>query len=239
MEIAVVSESNTLNDKFLPMIDRILYEKKIRKLNLYTQVMSLLETEQLPVNENYLFIVDIRKEKTIGAIRILEQIKERFPRCNLVLLVDSSIDILRVINIIGNVNGVINIVNGWQEQLTDILVTLERKMQQLCKGILILHYNMDMLIPYDDIYYIETIKSTHCCLIWHKNGKEKIRANIKNLIEQLDSRFEIVHASTIANLSLVKKIDQKNRCLYFAEGVSCGYSNASRKKIREKMKELV
>lgn len=239
MEIVVVSKSESLNEKFIPMIDQILYEKKIKRLSLYAQVIHYKNMEELPDHENYLFFLDVQRESTAAAINMSEIVMRMFPRCNLVLLVDKGINIQNMVNAIGMINGIINFQWGWEKQLADILKTIADKMEKLCRGILIFHYNIDRLIPYEDIYYIETIKSTHCCMIRHRQGTEKLRANIKDLIVQLDGRFEIVHASTIANLSLVKKIDRKNRSLYFTDEVNCGYSNACAKKIRTRMQELV
>lgn len=239
MEIIVISKCKSLNGEFIPMIDQILYREKIKRLSLYGQVMEFEEMKKLPSYENYLFFVDLQQELTTVAISILEMIIKLFPSCNLVILTDNNINIPNIINAVGSINGVINFHKEWRKQLTDVLKTIAGKMEQLCKGLVVFHYNMDMLIPYDDIYYIETIKSTHCCLIWHKHGAEKIRANIKDLIVKLDGRFEVVHASTIANLSLVKTIDRKNRSLYFTEEVSCGYSNACSKKIRSRIQEMV
>lgn len=239
MEIVVVSKSESLNEKFIPMIDQILYEKKIRRLNLYAQVIHYKNMEELPDHENYLFFLDVQKESTAVAINMSEIVMKLFPRCNLVLLVDNGINIQNMVNAIGMINGIINFQWGWEKQLADILKTIADKMEKLCRGILIFHYNIDRLIPYEDIYYIETIKSTHCCMIRHRQGTEKLRANIKDLIVQLDGRFEIVHASTIANLSLVKKIDRKNRSLYFTDEVNCSYSNACAKKIRTRLQEFI
>lgn len=239
MEIVVVSKSKLLNKEFIPNIDQILYEQKIKRLSLYAQVIYFENIVELPDHENYLFFLDVQRESTSVAIDMSEMVMRLFPRCNLVLLVDNGINIQNMVNAIGMINGIINFQWGWKEQLADILKTIADKMEKLCKGILIFHYNIDRLIPYEDIYYIETIKSTHCCMIRHKQGTEKLRANIKDLITQLDSRFEIVHASTIANLSLVKKIDRKSRSLYFTDEVNCGYSSACAKKIRSRMQELV
>ncbi|MBD5542761.1 MAG: LytTR family transcriptional regulator [Lachnospiraceae bacterium] len=239
MEIVVISKLKLLNEEFIPMIDQILYEKKIKRLSLYDQVIRFEEIKRLPVSENYLFFVDVQEELTSNAIKMIETVMSQFPRSCMVLLIDNGINVLNIVNSIGTINGIINFHWEWKNQLTDILKTIGEKMEKICKGILIFHYNMDRLIPYEDIYYIETIKSTHCCMIRHKHGEEKLRANIKDLIEQLDGRFEIVHASTIANLSLVKKVDRKNRCLHFTDEVNCGYSNACAKKIRNRMQEFV
>lgn len=239
MEIVVVSKTTELNREFIPTIDQILCKEKIKCLNLYGQVIKYEEIRMLPHDNGYLFLADIQEESFPAASILLETLTSTFPACNLVLLTDNSIRIHNLVNSIGMVNGIIDFQWAWKEQLTDILKTIAAKMRTLCKGILILHYNMDRMIVYEDIYYIETIKATHCCSVRHKKGTERLRANIKDLIGQLDSRFEIVHASTIANLSLIRKIDRESRCLYFNDEISCSYSNACAKRIRHRIQEFV
>lgn len=239
MEIVVVSKTAELNKEFLPAIDQILYREKIKCLSLYGQVMKCDEIRMLPQDNVYLFFVDIQRESFLEAGIWLETIMNTFPACNLVLLTDNGVSLHNLVNRIGMINGIINFQGAWREQLADILKTIAAKMRTLCKGILILHYNMDRMIVYEDIYYIETIKATHCCTVRHKKGTERLRANIKDLIGQLDSRFEIVHASTIANLSLIRKIDRESRCLYFNDEISCSYSNACAKRIRHRIQEFV
>lgn len=239
MEIVVVSKTAELNKEFIPAIDQILYREKIKCLSLYGQVMKYEQINLLPQHNGYLFFVDVQKESFSTASILLETIMNSFPACNLVLLTDNGIRIHNLVNSIGMLNGIINFQWAWKEQLKDILKTIAAKMRTLCKGVLILHYNMDRMIVYEDIYYIETIKATHCCTVHHKKGTERLRANIKDLIGQLDSRFEIVHASTIANLSLIKRIDRESRCLYFNDEISCNYSNACAKRIRNRMREFV
>lgn len=75
-----------------------------------------------------------------------------------------------------------------------------------------------------DVYYIETIKSTHYCEIVHKNGVGKIHADITPLQEELAPFLMRTKASTLANMALVQIIDTKNRILYFDDGIYCTYA---------------
>ncbi|MBD5464237.1 MAG: hypothetical protein HDR22_00120, partial [Lachnospiraceae bacterium] len=74
MEIVVVSKSKLLNEEFIPMIDQILYQKKIKRLSLYDQVIPFEDMKELPADENYLFFLDVQKESTTVAISMSEMV---------------------------------------------------------------------------------------------------------------------------------------------------------------------
>lgn len=78
----------------------------------------------------------------------------------------------------------------------------------------------------EDIYYIETIKSTHYCNVYHKKGQGRLRADIIHLQEELGEEFLKVRSSTLVNVKYISKLDRKNRILYFADSrhLCCTYA---------------
>ncbi len=85
----------------------------------------------------------------------------------------------------------------------------------------------------EDIYYIETIKSTHFCEIVYKNGKGRLRADITPLYQRLSHYLYKVKASTLVNLNQVQKVDTKNRLLYFQNHIYCSYAQRTAREIKE------
>ncbi|MCI9440245.1 MAG: LytTR family transcriptional regulator [Ruminococcus sp.] len=83
-----------------------------------------------------------------------------------------------------------------------------------------------------DVYYFETIKSTHYCEVSTKNGTGKLHADIINLEKYLPKHFFKTRASTIVNLELIQRIDMERRMLYFAEQVFCTYAMNKTKEIK-------
>ncbi len=83
-----------------------------------------------------------------------------------------------------------------------------------------------------DIYYFETIKSTHYCEVNTKNGSGKLHADIVTLEKHLPKHFFKTRASTIVNLDLVQRIDMDRRMLYFAEQVFCTYALNKSKELK-------
>ena len=85
----------------------------------------------------------------------------------------------------------------------------------------------------EEVYYIETIKSTHYCEVVFIGGTGKIRADIRPLYEKLKGCFYKTRASTLANLSLVQKVDTQNRVLYFSDACCCTYAERESKKLKD------
>lgn len=90
-------------------------------------------------------------------------------------------------------------------------------------------------IPLEEIYFIETIKSSHYCTIVYREGEAKMRADIIHLEKKLDDRFLKVRSSTLVNIGYIEKIDRKNRIIYFPKGQYCTYSSKNYSLIKEKL----
>ena len=86
-----------------------------------------------------------------------------------------------------------------------------------------------------DIYYIETIKSTHYCRVVHKQGEGKIHADITPLEKQFDGKLFKTRSSTLINVDLVQKIDTKNRLICFNKHICCSYAQRMSRKLKEKL----
>lgn len=95
---------------------------------------------------------------------------------------------------------------------------------------------MWLKIMMKDIYYIETIKSTHYCEVVMRAGTGKLRADITPLQRELPEYFFKTRASTLANLKQVRKVDTAKRILYFDETVFCTYTKRVAKDIKELLK---
>lgn len=91
-------------------------------------------------------------------------------------------------------------------------------------------------INLEDIYYIETIKSTHYCEVQTKNGSGKLHGDIIALQRQLPEYFYKTRASTLANMKLVQRIDTKSRLMYFKDDICCSYTGKRSKEIKSMLK---
>lgn len=83
-----------------------------------------------------------------------------------------------------------------------------------------------------EIYYIETIKSTHYCEVVMKDRIGKLHADIRPLQQELPEYFFRTRASTLANMLLVNRVDTSNRILYFDDSIFCTYTEKAAKEIK-------
>ena len=90
-------------------------------------------------------------------------------------------------------------------------------------------------IALEDIYYIETIKSTHYCKVVHRNGEGRIHADIKPLDRKTGGYFFKTKSSTLANIKLVWGVDTKYRILYFEKNIHCSYAARVSKELKERL----
>lgn len=95
---------------------------------------------------------------------------------------------------------------------------------------------MWMKVQIEDIYYIQTIKSTHYCEVITKNGEGKLHADIKTLHQERLQDFFKTRSSTLVNLNLIRKIDTKKRVLYFDEEIHCTYTERVGKELKQRLK---
>ncbi|HEX3021477.1 MAG TPA: LytTR family transcriptional regulator DNA-binding domain-containing protein [Lachnospiraceae bacterium] len=86
-----------------------------------------------------------------------------------------------------------------------------------------------------DIFYIETIKSTHYCNVMHRNGTSKLHADITPLSVMLGKDFFRARASTLVNIHFIRRVDTKNRVIYFPNDLSCSYAIKKHKELKEKL----
>lgn len=91
----------------------------------------------------------------------------------------------------------------------------------------------------EDIYYIETIKSTHYCRVVHKSGEGKIHADITPLEKKLEGYLFKTKSSTLINPALVWKIHTGKRHIYFSEDIYCTYALKMSRKLKEKLQIIV
>lgn len=88
-------------------------------------------------------------------------------------------------------------------------------------------------VDMENIYYIETIKSTHYCEVKTKHGEGRLHADIIALQQWLPDYFYKSRASTLVNMKLVRKVDTKNRLLYFTNEICCSYTARRSKEIKD------
>lgn len=222
MEIVICSESKQLWKKLFALVDSFLCKRKSRYISVLSKRFMTKKalTDIIKKNKSAIVILDVQSfENWQEFAKEIESLSKSVKIC----LVSSTEK--AAINAINDLNAVCGYIckSKLTKMFKEVFSKLYDRIRTICGGVMITHYNsVDKIIPFDDIFFIETIKHTHICKIVHKNGSDDIRADISKIINELPDVFQIVRSSTIANISEVKSISDSE--LLFSDGSSCLYS---------------
>ncbi|MDE6763893.1 MAG: LytTR family transcriptional regulator DNA-binding domain-containing protein [Oscillospiraceae bacterium] len=222
MEVLICSARKPIWKRLFALTDKLLCRKKNRYMsvntNLFTSRCAILAAvKKYGTSGSAIVIIDV------GSFEDWKSIAEELERTSrgmkICLVSESDREAAEAINRLSSLCGYVR-EGQLPEMYAEVIDRLCRRLRTICGGIAVTRYsNLEKIIPYCDIYYIETVKQTHMCSIVHKNGRDEIRAEISKLIGDLDSRFRLARSSTIVNLSAVKSV--KNSEIFFPDGSSC------------------
>lgn len=219
MEVLICTRSIDLWKELASLTDRFLRRKKARYMSVASNLFANGAALSAAVKKHKAAIVIIDVRSFDNWREIAEMIERLSRSVRICLISDTSEVAVTAINCLEKVCGYI-CVQMLDQMLKDVFARICGKLRTVCGGITITHYNsVDKVIPFEDIYFIETVKQTHMCAIIHKNGTDEIRADISKLIAELPCEFQIVRSSAIANISKVRACSDGE--LFFADGSSC------------------
>lgn len=235
MEVIIFSVDCERRNRIKALTDRIIADKRLRMMSLHTS--SPRNTDELETvlrqGRGYLVVIEIT-----GCgfwEEMLMKISEKFKSVKFCIISDSGDAAADAVNLMLDICGYINSsLENCAQLFENVLVRIYDKITAICGGIMTFAGSGELkVIKYSDIYYIETIKQQHLCTVYHKNGRDIIRADISKLIKLLDGRFEITRSSTIANLAQVIKIS--DRLLYFEDGSCCSVTEKRLGEVKKAM----
>lgn len=79
-------------------------------------------------------------------------------------------------------------------------------------------------IPFDEICYIESIKSSHKLMLYYDSGMITFYALLKEIEKKLDDRFIRCHKSIIINKDKIINVDKKHHTVELINDYQCVYS---------------
>lgn len=219
MEVLICTRSIDLWKELASLTDRFLRRKKARYMSVASNLFATEAALSAAVKKHKAAIVIIDVQSFENWLEIAEMIERVSRSVRICLISDTSEVAVTAINCLEKVCGYIYI-QMLTQMFMDVFLQIYGRIRTVCGGITVTHYNsVDKVIPFDDIYFIETIKHTHMCRVIHKNGADEIRADISKLICELPYEFQIVRSSAIANISKVMSFSGGE--LFFADGSSC------------------
>lgn len=228
MEIVVLSSDTALEQKFIPYLDAVICKDRLLNLSLFSNsVYSAGSVHTLPEEHLFYFLLDVRGRS--DALSLIKHVQCTRSPCRLGLVTDNDRSFCSLCNRLFPLFGHINFTQpDWPKETRLLLHALNSSVLQINDGLMITIGRERRLIPYAEICFIETLKGSHYCKIQKKDSLSYIiRANIRDLSLLMDERFFPVRSSTIANLSLVSRIDLSERLLFFSSGSTCQYAQVN------------
>ena len=219
MEILICTLSKQLWGKLSSLADSFLCSKKSRYMSLLSGQLMTMEkiTEAIKKYPAAIVIIDVQSFDNWQ--EIAKEIEALSKTVRICLVSGTAEPAIKAINSLKTICGYL-CKHELRKMFKEVFTQLYGKIKTVCNGIAVTHYSsIDKVIPFDEIYFIETVKQTHLCTVVHKNGTDEIRADISKLIDELPFMFQIVRSSTIANMSEVKSFSDCE--LFFSDGSSC------------------
>ena len=219
MEILICTGSKYLRKRLSALADKFLCSRKSRYMSVSFNLFVTEKAIAAAVEKHKAVIVIIDVQSFENWQEIVQRI-ERLSKTARICLVSASTEAaVTAINGLKNICGYI--LGGKLEKMfAEVFSGLCGRLRTVCGGITVTHYSsVEKIIPFDEVFFIETVKQTHMCRILHKNGSDEIRADISKLIGELPETFCIARSSAIANLSNVTAFSDGE--LIFTDGSSC------------------
>ena len=174
-----------------------------------------------------LYYLDIKLNSTMTGIELAARIREKDFYSNIIFItsytefVQTTYDYrVEALDYIVKDNS-----KDMEEKICSGLELVERRQSQGFRECLnIENKQRTFSIPYDCIYFIESIKSSHKLLLYYENGIATFHCLLKDLVKKLDNRFVRCHKSVIVNRDKIFSIDKKKHILIMQGGLQCIYS---------------
>ena len=241
MYVFILSKQTNHFNELICAIDNLIFDKYYNTLSLYSSTPLSLDyiLSHPAASEYYYILIDsISYPDVITTIAALQAHIKSFVAG---VLATSNQYACTLLNTNRN-DSILGYINPFHTdclcQLNTIFRFLSTHYQAVPSKLCINQSGTTYLINYNDIYYIETKKGSHYCIIYYTYGSVPVRASIRSLIDKLDSRFLLVRASTIANITAIDRIDYNNRIIHFSNQLSCTYSQTFYADIRNRISSL-
>lgn len=219
MEVLICTVSKQLRKKLFELADSFFSSRKSRYISVSYNLFMTKEELTTAIKKHPTAIVILDVQSFDDWQEIAKEIEALSKTVRICLVSGTAAPAITAINSLKTLCGYL-CKHKLNKMFIEVFSQLYGKIKTVCNGIAVTYYNsVDKVIPFDEIFYIETVKQTHICTIVHKNGTDEIRQDISKLIEELPCVFQIVRSSTIANMSKVKSFS--NCTLVFSDKISC------------------
>lgn len=219
MEILICTGSKYLWKKLSALADKFLCSRRSRYMSVSFNLFITEKAISAAVEKRKAAIVILDVQSFENWHDIAKKIESTSRTARICLVSASAEAAVDAINGLKSLCGYI-LGGSLEKMFAEVFSGICGRLRTVCGGIAVTRYSsVEKIIPFDDVFFIETVKQTHMCRILHKNGSDEIRADISKLIGELPETFCTVRSAAIANLSAVTAFSDGE--LIFADGSVC------------------
>lgn len=228
MNIVICDDDPIYRQYLSNVIDGILMNKRSNsQIVLETDDPSRLLEYARTENLITLYFLDIVLDEDISGLDIASEIRKRDGTSIIVIITNHPDDMslvyeykLEALDFIFKGDTLQN-----TERIKQCIEIAEKRQQKGYEDCLnIQNYSENLSVPYDDIYFIDTVLGTHKLAVHTNTALYEFYGKLNVLNLKLDYRFIRCHKSVIVNTEKIIGVDKSNHRILLLNGYTCQYS---------------
>lgn len=176
--------------------------------------------------ENAVYFLDIDLKSSMNGIELAAEIRKYDPRAFIIFITTHEEMALNTFQYkVEPLGYIIKEAPDFKDQIKDCL-------QNVCEKYLVpnnpvtdvLTIRMEsklLIIPYDEIYYIEPSTQSHRVRLHKHHEILEFSSSLTEIKSKLDKRFMMCHKSFIVNCNHIARVDKKTYTVHFRNGHTC------------------
>ena len=228
MNIVICDDDNIYREKLEKMIYGVLIEKQIKSEIVLSTANPAEVIDYVDISIVITFyILDIHIDERYSGIDLARHIR-RTDDTSPIIFITNYADMLsaayefklKLLDYIHKADDAVV-----RKRIEDcILLITEREDKGYANCLKVKSQNSTNFIPFEQIYFLETVPGTHKIILHHKNGAIQFYDSIKNLISHMNDDFAKCHKSVVVNKTKIIGADKKNKQLLLRDRYKCPYS---------------
>lgn len=191
-----------------------------------TTPARLLEQMNKCKPENAVYFLDIDLKSNINGIELAAEIRNYDPRAFIIFITTHDEMAMHTLkHKVEPLGFIMKDSADFKQQIVDCLSSVYNKYlipNHSVNDILSIQTERKLLIiPFDDIYYIEPSPQSHKVRLHKAHEILDFTSSLTEIMKKLDDRFMQCHKAYIVNCNHIRRIDKKNYIVTFDNGAHC------------------
>lgn len=187
---------------------------------------ALLEQMNKEKPENAIYFLDIDLKSTMNGIELAIEIRKYDPRAFIIFITTHDEMALYTLKYkVEPLDFIAKEASDFKQQITECLQNVYNKYQVPNNPINdVLSIQMErkiLIIPFDDIYYIEPSWQSHKIRLHKEHEILEFSSSLTDIGKRLDDRFMKCHKAYIVNCNHIQEIDKMRYMVHFDNGTHC------------------